>query len=94
MKVNPNRKLQETTATTRAEKKSAAAKSSAPQTDFTASAKLALKLAATPETRADQVARAKALIADPNYPDAKTVRAIARKLADKIQPATDSGSGN
>ena len=47
-----------------------------------------------PETCADQVARAKALIADPNYPDAKTVRAIARKLADKIQPATDSGSGN
>jgi hypothetical protein len=94
MKVNPNRKFQDTATTARVAKKPAAPvrPTALDQADFTASAKLALKLAATPEVRADQVARAKALIADPNYPNAKTVRAIARKLADNIKPASGSDS--
>ena len=36
---------------------------------------------ATPEVRADQVARAKALIADPNYPSEKQLDKIANLLA-------------
>jgi hypothetical protein len=54
------------------------------QADFSAATQLAQELAATPETRADQVARAKALIADPNYPDAETIRRIAHQMVGKI----------
>jgi hypothetical protein len=86
MKVNPNRDLQAAARLSRAAKKVVTVATS----DFQASAKLALKLAATPAVRPEAVTRAKALIADPNYPDAKTVRAIAQKLADKIKPANNS----
>jgi len=56
---------------------------------FAASSELAQKLVATPVVRTDEVSRAKALIADPNYPDDKTIRAIAQQLADEIKPASD-----
>ena len=45
--------------------------------------KVALK--ATPDVRADQVARAKALIQDPGYPSAKIVGQVAEVLAKRIR---------
>ena len=42
-------------------------------------------LKATPEVRADQVARAKALIRDPGYPSAKVGEQVAEVLASRIQ---------
>ncbi|MEK7781371.1 MAG: flagellar biosynthesis anti-sigma factor FlgM [Verrucomicrobiota bacterium] len=89
MKVNPNRDLQTTAPASRTPKRPAQP-AAAPESDFQASTKLALKLAATPTVRADKVARAKTLIADPNYPNAKVVKAVAGQLADKIQSAPDS----
>lgn len=91
MKVNPNRDLHTAAPISRVTKRAAQSAASA-ESDFQASTKLALKLAATPTVRADKVARAKALIADPNYPDAKIVRAVARQLTDKIQAAPASGT--
>lgn len=83
MKVNPNRDLSSPATVSQATKKSVPVPAAA--TDFAVSMQLANKLAATPEVRGDVVARAKALIADPNYPDAKTIHAIAKKLSGKIQ---------
>ncbi len=91
MKVNPNRDLPAAAPAARAPKRPAKP-AAASESDFQASAKLALKLAATAEVRADQIARAKAPIADPNYPDPKTVQKIANRLANKIQPPEDSSS--
>lgn len=89
MKVNPNRELQTTASVSRAPQRIAKA-AVASETDFQASAKLGLKLAATPEVRAEAVARAKALIADPNYPNPATINKVARRLADNIQqPAAE-----
>jgi hypothetical protein len=86
MKVNPSHHLPAAAQATRTTTKPAAVpEASAAQPEFAASVGLAKNLAATPEVRADQVARAKALIADPNYPNAKTVQAVARRLANKIQ---------
>ncbi|MGC3956877.1 MAG: hypothetical protein QM813_02585 [Verrucomicrobiota bacterium] len=84
MKVNSNRNLPAVSSVTRPNKR-AAATATAPETDFQASAKLALKLAATPTTRTEQVARAKALIADPNYPNTKTISQVADRLAGRIK---------
>ena len=42
-------------------------------------------LKATPEVRADQVARARALIRDPGYPSAKVMDQVAEVLARRIQ---------
>ena len=41
-------------------------------------------LEATPEVRAEQVAKAKALIQDPGYPSAKVVDQVAEVLAKRI----------
>lgn len=86
MKVNPNRPVSAATLATASAKRAAVANTT-PETDFQASAKLALKLAATPETRADQVARAKALVADPNYPNTTTINKVAHRLAGQIESA-------
>ena len=85
MKVNPSRDLPSPAKVSRATTKSVSAPAPAAATDFAASTQLADKLAATPEIRADEVARAKALIANPTYPDSKTIHAIAQKLAGEIQ---------
>ncbi len=85
MKVNPNRNLNDAAPISRAPQRPAAPAVSS-EADFQASAKLALKLAETPTVRAAKVAQAKALIADPNYPDAKTIKQVAKKLAENIQP--------
>lgn len=83
MKVNPNRDIAIARLMSPATKP-AAGPATPVQADFPAATQLAQKLAATPETRADQVARAKALIADPNYPDAETIRRIAHQMVGKI----------
>ena len=49
--------------------------------DLEASEALDARLESTPDLRADQVARAKALVADPNYPPANVVRQVADKIA-------------
>ena len=91
MKVNPNRNIPRP-AQISSEAKPTARANDAAKSGFTSSTDLANKLASTPDTRVDEVARAKALIADPNYPDAKTVRAIASQLADKIHIESDPKS--
>jgi hypothetical protein len=58
------------------------------QAEFPAAAQLVRQLNATPEVRADRVARAKALIANPAYPDETTVRQVAKVLADHLVPPT------
>ena len=89
MKVNQHRNLSSATTVSRpvAGQNPTAA---APTNDFTAATQLTKNLAATPEVRSDEVARAKALIADPNYPNPATVEKIARQLADKMSPANPS----
>ena len=84
MKVNPNRDFPSPATVSRAAKKSVAPPAPASATGFMASTQIAEKLAAMDQVRADEVARAKALIADPNYPDSKTIHAIAQKLAGEI----------
>jgi hypothetical protein len=55
--------------------------SSPPMTAFEESRRLNQALTDTPEVRADQVARAKALVADPNYPSKEQLDRIAGLLA-------------
>ena len=50
-------------------------------TAFEESRRLNQALTGTPEVRADQVARAKALVADPNYPSTEQLGKIAGLLA-------------
>ncbi len=88
MKVNSNNEVPVSTSRS-TEAKQAARPSDANTPDFVATTKLAQQLATTPDVRADEVARAKALIADPNYPDDKTIRAVARQIADTIHPIPD-----
>ncbi len=89
MKINLNHEVP-ANAPHSTEAKPSARSEAATQPDFTATHKLAQQLAATPDVRADEVARAKALIADTHYPDDKTIRAIARHLTDTIQAHPDS----
>jgi len=89
MKVNPNRDLSAAAQISRLAKRPAPPATSG-DADLQASTKLALKLAATPTVRADKVARAKALIADSNYPNVKTIQAVAKKLADNIPSHSES----
>ena len=53
--------------------------------DLDESHRLNQALANTAEVRADQVARAKALVADPNYPSNEQMAKIAGLLADNWQ---------
>ena len=53
--------------------------------DMASTEALNAALKATPEVRADQVARAKALIRDPGYPSAKVVEQVAEVLAKRIR---------
>jgi hypothetical protein len=86
MKVNPNRDVSAAGSVARPSKRAIAnAAATTPEADFQASARLALKLAATPTTRAEQVARAKALIADPHYPNETTITKVAQRLAGRIR---------
>lgn len=87
MKVNQHRILSSATTVSRpvAGQNPTAA---APAADFTAATQLAKKLAATPEVRSDEVARAKALIADPNYPNTTTIDKVARQIAKNISPVS------
>jgi len=49
--------------------------------EFEESRSCAMALAETPAVRAEAVARGRALVADPNYPNAEHINAIARLLA-------------
>lgn len=49
--------------------------------EFAASDNLVRKLDETPEVRAAAVARAKALLANPDYPDDATLREVSKTLA-------------
>ncbi len=84
MKINPNHEVPATTPRS-TEAKPIVRSSDADTPNFVATNKLAQQLAATPDVRADEVARAKALIADPDYPNDKTIRAAARQMVDTIQ---------
>jgi hypothetical protein len=84
MKVNPNRETAAAARITSAKKSAVESSQQVATEKFPASAELTAKLSAVPDVRADVVARAKRLIADPNYPDAKTIESIARKLRDEI----------
>jgi hypothetical protein len=53
--------------------------------DLAKSDALNAALKATPEVRAEQVARAKALIQDPGYPSDKVVKQVAEVLAKRIR---------
>ena len=90
MKVNQNRNLPSAAPVSQRKAADLTADSApaAPTADFTAATQLAKKLAATPEVRADQVARAKALIADPNYPTPAAINKVARQLAENISPSS------
>ncbi len=81
MKVNSN--LEVPVSTPRStEAKPSARTNDTNSPDFVATTKLAQQLAATPDVRTDEVVRAKALIANSNYPDHKIIRTIARQLVD------------
>lgn len=59
--------------------------------NFTSSCSLEMSLAAVPDVRASEVARGKALIADPNYPSRQQLRSVARVLIQQWnQPACAS----
>ena len=61
--------------------KSSAAVANPTETDLNESRRLDQALAKTAEVRADQVARARALVADPNYPSHEQLGKIADVLA-------------
>lgn len=50
-------------------------------TSFESSANLASALSNAPDSRADVIARAEKLVADPSYPPPETIRRIANLLA-------------
>ncbi len=91
MKVNPNNEVPFTVP--RPSKATPPERSSDNGTpNFVAKNNLAQQLASTPDVRADEVVRAKTLIADADYPDDKTIRAVAQQIADMIQPPLDVGN--
>ena len=55
------------------------------QVDLAKAGALDAALKATPDVRAEQVAKAKALIQDPGYPSAKVVDHVAGVLAKRIR---------
>lgn len=59
-------------------------KTAADATEFSGADALNQALAATPDTRAEVIARGKKLAADPAYPPAETIKRIANLLASKI----------
>jgi hypothetical protein len=54
--------------------------------DFTASAQLTEALEKIPMVRADKIEMAKALVANPDYPNEATLRKVANILVDNIRP--------
>jgi hypothetical protein len=62
------------------------------QADFVASEQLVCNLDATVEVRADAVARARALIENPDYPDDATVRAVSKVIAEHLKPSAETQS--
>jgi hypothetical protein len=56
------------------------------QVSLTNSSALEQALASSPASRPDMVERAKALIADPNYPSSDTLSAVSRQLASALTP--------
>jgi hypothetical protein len=84
MKVNPHRNIS-IAGTTAATRKPAVVSKAATNSNLRASVELTQKLAATPGVRAGEVARAKLLVAKPDYPDDKTIRAVARQMAGTIR---------
>lgn len=59
--------------------------------DFDESTALAYKLSVTDEARPDAVERAKALIAQPDYPPDVAIRGIANLIASKVFTGESSG---
>jgi hypothetical protein len=80
MRIERNHPVTSDVAATKSGKPGPSAPSPA-VSDLTASERLNQALANTTEVRADQVARAKALVADPNYPSEKQMSKIAGLLA-------------
>jgi hypothetical protein len=56
---------------------------------FTSTSALDEALQALPASRPDAVAQAKALIADPNYPSASTMRQVSNLLAENLMSESD-----
>ncbi len=87
MQIDPNNNINRFTGTTSA--KSSRAQTSAISipgnaASFEHASALENTLAAVPEIRPEAVARARQLIADPNYPSASIVRSLSNFLAEKI----------
>lgn len=83
MKVNANRDVASATQL-QPRRKTQSNKPASENVNFAASAQLAQALSDTPAVRPDAVARAKALIANPNYPNADVVQKVARTLVNEI----------
>lgn len=81
MKVNPNRELPGTAPLPASPKRPSSATSSVDQPDFSGAEKLKTALERTDLVRPSAVSKARRLIADPNYPDAKAIEAVAARLA-------------
>ncbi len=92
MKVNPQCDIAGATPSARPERTHPPAKHSE-ATDFNAARALSKKLTDTPEIRADQITRAKALISDPNYPDANVIQQVARQLAREMETPSPEAPG-
>lgn len=88
MRIDPNSKLQGPTKTAATDTKQKASKTD--RTSFAASDRLTRQLEVTAKVRADQVARAKALIANPAYPDDAKLRQVGKLLADHLVPPASS----
>lgn len=87
MRVDPNSHVPDPLNVSAAKAKEAPV--SAPKEDntrFTASARLTEVLENLPDTRADKIAAAKALVQNPSYPDESTLRKVANVLTDHLHP--------
>jgi hypothetical protein len=80
MEINPNRKLDPVTLAYSPSKAKQASAADG-ETSFEQSSGLNAALSATPDSRADVVARAERLVADPSYPPPQVIERIANLLA-------------
>lgn len=89
MRVNPNSDVPKSVEAL-ATKPKPPVESSHDQADLVASARLSEKLKAVPEVRADKVAAARALIADPSFPGDARLEKVAGILSNHIKPGTSA----
>lgn len=85
MRIDSNSNVPEFSKVAATKPKAPAVETEANAIDLEASAKLTEALKAVPAVRAEKIAQAKALVADPSYPNDTTLRQVANVIAANIK---------